>query len=72
MTRMALAVVLAVALSIAACSPLGADGHWLSGGVSGLVVTPAIIQKELSRFLWLPDTRVGQISVANRGTARSW
>jgi hypothetical protein len=66
---MALAVVLAVALSIAACSPLGADGHWLSGGVSGLVVTPAIIQKELSRFLWLPDTRVGQISVANRGTA---
>ena len=34
-----------------------------------MVVTPAIIQKELSRFLWLPDTRVGQISVANRGTA---
>lgn len=36
--------------------------------MSGLVVTPAIIQKELGRFLWLPDTRVGQISVANRGT----
>jgi len=66
--RVALARALAVTLSIAACFAPGADGRWLSGGVSGLVVTPAIIQKELSRFLWLPDTRVGHTNVANRGT----
>lgn len=68
MTRMAIAVILAVTLSVAAWSAPGADGRWLSRGVSGLTVTPAIIQKELGRFLWLPDTRVGQINVANRGT----
>ena len=68
MTRTVLAVVLAVALSIAACWPLGAVGSWLSGGASGLIVTPAIIQKELGRFLWLPETRVGQVNVANHGT----
>jgi len=66
---MVLAVVLAVTLSSAACSAAAANGSWLSGGISGLQVTPAIIQKELGRFLWLPDTRVGQINVANCGTA---
>lgn len=60
---------LATVLPIAACFAPEADGRWLSGGVSGLVVTPAIIQRELGRFLWLPETRVGQINVANRGTA---
>ena len=66
--RVALVAAFAIALSIAACFALGADGRWLSGGVSGLVVTPAIIQKELGRFLWLPDTRIGQVNVANHGT----
>jgi hypothetical protein len=66
--RAALARAFAVTLSIATCFASGADGRWLSGGVSGLVVTPAIIQKELGRFLWLPDTRIGQVNVANHGT----
>jgi len=66
--RTALARAFAVTLSIATCFASGADGRWLSGGVSGLVVTPAIIQKELGRFLWLPDTRIGQVNVANHGT----
>ncbi len=66
--RAALVVTLATILSIAAYFAPEAHGRWLSGGVSGLVVTPAIIQKELGRFLWLPETRVGQINVANRGT----
>lgn len=66
--RLALAAVFVVTLFIAARSALGADGRWLSAGASGLEVTPAIIQKELGRFLWLPDTRVGQVNVVNHGT----
>lgn len=66
---MALAVVIAVTVSTAVCCAVGAGGHWLAGGVSGIEVRPAIIQKELGRFLWLPDTRVGHINVTNRGTA---
>ncbi len=65
--KLAAIALFAVAVCAAGSSARGADGVRFSPGVSGLTIAPVIIQKELGRFLWLPDTRVGQFIVGNRG-----
>ena len=65
--KLALAVFAAVAMCAMGSPALGEGGLRFSTGLSGLEITPVIIEKELGRFLWLPDTRVGQFTVANRG-----
>ncbi len=58
---------LVVAVCALESSVSGADRLWLRPGTSSLEISPVIIQKELGRFLWLIDTRVGQFVVGNPG-----